>query len=223
MLSGSAREPLPPLVRRPELHAVPVGLLEVVAEDLVQLDEIRAVSFEPRGEALVKLGARRLRQRVIRRVADQQVQEAERILARELRLVGPHELLAHQRAEAGHRLELLRGESLHSPAMEDSAFDGTPLEHAALGGVQLVEARRQQRLDRRWNRHVAVVRLHDERHHLLNEQRVAFRRLADALTKSVVEVRQARDHQLRLVGAERLQQNAGCVHLAARPARPTIE
>src|SRR6476661_10355567 len=131
--------------------------------------------------------------------------EAERVLARELRLVGPYELLAHEGAEPRHGLELLWRKCLHRAAMEDATFDCATLEHAALGWVELVEARSQQRLDRRRNGDVAVARLHDERHHLLHEQRVALRRLADALTKSVVEVRQARDHQLGVVGAERLE------------------
>ena len=43
----------------------------------------RAVLVEPGGEALVQLGAARLRERVVGRVADQQMAEAERVLARE--------------------------------------------------------------------------------------------------------------------------------------------
>ena len=68
-----------------ELCLVAGGLLEVVAEDLVQLDEVGAALLEPAGEALVQLGADRLRQRVVGGVADQQVAEAEAVLARELR------------------------------------------------------------------------------------------------------------------------------------------
>ena len=56
--------------------------------------------FEPVGEALVQLGAGRLRQRVVGGVADQQVAEAERVVARELRRVGPDELLADERQPA---------------------------------------------------------------------------------------------------------------------------
>ena len=73
----------------------------MVAQDLVQLDELGAVLLQPGGEALVQLRARRLRQRVVGSVPDQQVAEAEGILARELRLVGPDELLADERGEAG--------------------------------------------------------------------------------------------------------------------------
>ena len=54
----------------------------MVAEDLVELDEVGAVRLEPGGEALVQLGPGRLRQRVVGGVADQQVAEAEAVLAR---------------------------------------------------------------------------------------------------------------------------------------------
>ena len=78
-----------------ELRAVAVGLLEVVADDLVALDEL--VRREPVGEALVELGPGCLRERLVGGIADQQVPEAERVVAREGRLVGPDELLAHER------------------------------------------------------------------------------------------------------------------------------
>src|SRR6266540_4291144 len=55
-----------PVDRRPELAAVATGLLEVVAEDLVQLDQLGPpVLLQPGGEALVELGADRLRQRAV--------------------------------------------------------------------------------------------------------------------------------------------------------------
>ena len=60
-------------------------------------------SLEPVGEALVQLGARRLRQRVVGGVADQQVAEAERVVAGELRAVGADQLLAHERGQARRR------------------------------------------------------------------------------------------------------------------------
>ena len=59
------------VVERAELDAVAVGLLEVVADDLVELHEVGAELGEPGSEALVQLGARGLRERFVRRVADQ--------------------------------------------------------------------------------------------------------------------------------------------------------
>src|SRR5439155_18932452 len=48
--------------QRREVEFVPVRLLEVVAEDLVQLDEVGTVLLEPVREPFVKLGPRRLRE-----------------------------------------------------------------------------------------------------------------------------------------------------------------
>ena len=90
-------------VGRAELGAVAVGLLEVVADDLVAFDERRAGLVEPAREALVQLGARCLRQRVVGRVSDQQVAEAIGIGTRELRPVGTDELLADERRRAAAR------------------------------------------------------------------------------------------------------------------------
>jgi hypothetical protein len=44
------------VVGRPELSAVAAGLLEVVAQDLVQLDKLGAVVLQPAREALVEFG-----------------------------------------------------------------------------------------------------------------------------------------------------------------------
>ena len=87
------------VVDRAELGAVAVAPLEVVAEDLVECDELGAVLFQPGGEALVQLGAGRLRERVVGGVADQQVAEAEPVLAGELRPVGPDQPLADERGQ----------------------------------------------------------------------------------------------------------------------------
>ena len=61
---------------RAEVAAVPDRLFEVIADDLVELNEVRAPLLEPRSEALVQFGAGRLRQRLVGGVANQQVAEA---------------------------------------------------------------------------------------------------------------------------------------------------
>lgn len=68
-----------------KLVLVAGGLFEVVAEDLVQFDELLAALLEPGAEALVQVSAGRLPQGVVGRVADQEVAEAEAVLASELR------------------------------------------------------------------------------------------------------------------------------------------
>ena len=45
----------------PEFVAVPAGLLEVVAGEFVELDELARILFEPPSEAFVQLGAHDLR------------------------------------------------------------------------------------------------------------------------------------------------------------------
>ena len=81
-----ARQALGRAARKPwlvsaELAPVQHRLLEVVADDLVLLDELD-VLLDPEREALVQVGARLLRQRLVRGVADEEVPEAERVVAR---------------------------------------------------------------------------------------------------------------------------------------------
>src|SRR5205823_14711034 len=84
VVAGGQRE-LP--VGPTELVEVAARLLEVVAEDLIQLDQALAVLLEPGGEAPMEVGAGRLGEGVVGGVADQQVAEAEGVLAREQRPV----------------------------------------------------------------------------------------------------------------------------------------
>ena len=76
----------------PELGFVASCLFKVIAEDLVQLDQVRPALLEPVGELLVELGARRLGERVVGCVPDQQVAETEAVLARQLGAVGTDQL-----------------------------------------------------------------------------------------------------------------------------------
>ena len=96
-------------------------------------------------------------------------------------------------------MRLLRRERLYRAAVEDPALDRAALEHAPLGRVELVEAGREQRVDRGRYRDVAVPPLSRERDHLLDEQRIALGRLLDARTQPLVEVAEARDQSFRLL------------------------
>ena len=64
-------------IRLSEFGLVAGRLLQVEAEDLVQLDQVFAFLVEPGGQALVQLGSRRLGQGVVGGVSEQQVAEAE--------------------------------------------------------------------------------------------------------------------------------------------------
>src|SRR3954468_10013942 len=80
-----------------ELGKAACGLLEVVANDLLEFDERAAVGFEPGGKAAVQVGADALRQAVVDRVANQQMPEAVAVLVRELGPIWADELLADER------------------------------------------------------------------------------------------------------------------------------
>ena len=73
---GPSAEAVESRVSVVELSPVAVGALQVVADDLVLLDEHR-VPVEPAGEGFVKLRSGLLRQRVVGGVPDQEVAEAE--------------------------------------------------------------------------------------------------------------------------------------------------
>ena len=96
-LGRGARRDRPTLVvERPELRAIANGLLEVIAEDFLELGLAAAVPvdrFGPRDEPFVEGRPRPLEQALVGRVADEDVMEAERGV---VRLVGQrmHELLA---------------------------------------------------------------------------------------------------------------------------------
>ena len=109
---------------------------------------------EPVGEEHVQLGPRGLRQRVVSRVPDEQVPEAESVVPGKLRLVGPDELLPDERRQSAGHGRLVRREDGHGAAVEDATLDGTALQDLALGGVELVEAGGEKRLDRRRDGHV---------------------------------------------------------------------
>ena len=109
---------------------------------------------EPIGEAGMQVGADRLRERVVGGVSNQQVAEAIAVLAGDLSAVGTHELAPDECGEPGRDLRLFGSERLDAAAVEDLALDGAALEHPALGLVELVEPRRQQRLQRR--RHIDI-------------------------------------------------------------------
>ena len=104
----------------------------------------------------MQLGPDRFGEGVVGGVADQEVAEAEAVLTGELRPVGADQLAPHERREAWRDLRLLRCQRLDGAAVEDLALDRAALEHPPLGRVELVEPRRQQRLQR--GRHLDLGR-----------------------------------------------------------------
>ncbi len=77
--AGSERELLILLAEPGEIEG---RLLEVIAEDLLELDEALAVLLKPRREAPVEIGARRLRESLVGGISDQEMAEAIGVVAR---------------------------------------------------------------------------------------------------------------------------------------------
>src|SRR6266511_3245938 len=212
------------IVRCVELLTVAVRLLEVVADDLGRRGVAQPVP-EPLGEALVEVGALTLRDRLVGRVADEHVTEAEAVITGQDRLIWSDERLAHQREELGADAGALGfREELHDgAAMEDAPFDRAALEHRALLRREPVDARRQERLERQRDRErlVAVLALH--RDELLNEERVPFGRLDDARSLLAAELAERLDEMRRVGPRERLQREDKRVRTWRRPTRTSIE
>ena len=241
---GRARRDLPRrLVGGAELLPVPEGLLEVVSEDLLVLGHPFARGLrQPAREALVQIGPLLLRHRLVRSITDQQMPEPERVLASELRPVRPDQLLAGQCQQPGPnvRARRLLAERRDGPGMEHLALDRSALDHRALVGVEPVQARGQEQVDRRRHGDVrqildrsprtaleseeAVVDQHRE--HLLDEERVALGGLEDPVTRDLRDVgspEEVVDELRRIVAGQRLKQDRGRVHLAAAPTGADLE
>jgi hypothetical protein len=146
-------EPSLPLADRPELGPVAVRLLEVVADDLLVAAPF---SLQPVREAGMKLRSRLLGHPRVCRVPHELVTEAERVADDEHRPDRSDQLLPHQAlkrradllARVGQLSDRARPEFLsdHRGAFEDRAFVG----------LEPVEPRGEQRLDRRRHRDLAV-------------------------------------------------------------------
>ena len=184
-----------------ELCLVADGLLEVVAENLIQLDQASAVRLQPAGESVVQLGPGRFRQRVVGSIPNQDVPEAKGVLSRKSRLLWANQLLADERREARSHLGLAR-EGLHRSAVEDLALDRSTFEYRSLRELQLVEASGEQGLQGRWHDHVAAC-LAGHRHHLGDEEGIAARGVDDVLAQ--VRRDHLRDQLVYMLLGERLE------------------
>ena len=128
-------------------------------------------------------GSFSFRQGVIRSVAHQAVPEAEARIPAPRRRGGREQLPARQQLEAPAEILALRlrRERGHLAERELLADDRRPLEHRSIRRVEPVEPRREQRFDRGRDRDVTGVRalFERDRDHLLEKERVPFRRFGD--------------------------------------------
>ena len=146
-----------PVVERAELGAIPVRLLEVISDDLVALPQRPRRLVEPRREPLVELRSGRLRDRRVRLVADQQVSEPERVGRGQVGALGADDLLADQRSDAIGRIRDFARELADGGEVEDLPHHRCDLDQPAFRCGQLVQPRREQRRDRRWDGQVREI------------------------------------------------------------------
>src|SRR5690348_11555157 len=111
-----------------QLTAVASRLFEVVADDLVELDQLVPVPIEPARKLRVELCASLLRQRVVGGVTDEQMPKAERMVAGERCGRRMDQLLANEPVQLRFDVRCLR-QLEHGTAMEDLPLDSAPLDH----------------------------------------------------------------------------------------------
>jgi hypothetical protein len=231
------------VVDRRQLYAVAVGLLEVVAENLLVFDAPASCRLlQPGCKSLVQLRAQFLWHAVVRGVANQQVTEPEGVLAWKSGSVRTDELLANEGLEMTSNVSscLGGGELDHSAAMEHLALHRGPFDDRSLVRAQAVEPCCKKGLNRRRDGHrlevacghpIAVRTLQEpvvDEHgeHLLDEQRVALGCIGDPSPHVLGEARSAQkvEHELsRILVAESFEQDRGRVELATAPAGPVVE
>jgi hypothetical protein len=150
-------------VERTELGEVLVRLLEMPPDRLVVLAGGADARRDPVGEPPVQLGARAFQKLAIGRVADQHVMEAQRRLAQIPGGIGLDELAAAQPVEPFlQRVARLAWQQRGEGGAREAAPDHRrALEHGALLGAQPLDARGEQRVDRR--RHLQRVQRHPGR------------------------------------------------------------
>ena len=188
-----------------QLGADVIRLLQVVAADLLVLeDAIARRLLDPVDEPHVELGTRPFQESSVGGVADQRVEEPERLLTDQRLLVRADELLHHEGLERVSylRLHRRRHQRLDGSAVEDLPDHGAPFDHRSLRRSEAIETRRQQRRDRRRDLQVrkrlrgdppsalvadgALVDQHLQ--HLLQVQRIAVGRDGHAIDDLGVQV-----------------------------------
>jgi hypothetical protein len=130
------------------------------------------------------------------------VAEAKAVLAGDLGLVRSDQLLADEGRQAWCHRRLFRHERLDGTAVEDLALDRAALEHRPLGLFELVEARREQRLEGRRDDYLAVP-LAGHRQHLADEEGVPSRCARDVVAQDVTDP--SGNQRLDVRGRQRLQ------------------
>ena len=139
------------VVRLSQFLPVPGSLLQVVAEQLVELDQGGSAPVEPGGELFVQLGAKLLGDRSVDGIVDEHVHEAEAVLAREVGRLQTDEVAPDRTEQVRPCLRLLLGGKHRGDGatVKHHPLDRRSFEHISLRRREPVEAGGEQRLDRR--------------------------------------------------------------------------
>ena len=188
----------------------------MVADDLVGR-VVAELRDEPVGVLLVERGALPLGDRVVRRVADEDVAEAEAVVSRQRRPVGSDQLLADERQQVrADRGSLGLGQQRSDgAAVEEPPFDRAALDHGALRLAEPVDARGEQRLQRRRHLELAVLALGPHGDELLDEERVPLGRVDDPLPRLLGEIAEPLHERLAVLLRERVQVSTVALGLGA--------
>ena len=181
-----------PLRRHAQRRRGAVGALELGGDAGTGLGHRGAETREPRGQALMGVGAGRQRHGRVRGLADQRVPEAERALTLDQRLCRQHSsrrtssssVRSDSRRRCRARAHRARRGGTPLP------LDRRRLDQPALRRAQRVETRREQRMQGRWEP-VLLAALGDVGRELLQEQRVPARSRDDASDGRFLERRLA--------------------------------
>ena len=179
---------------------------------------------EPGGEALVQLGARHLRERLVGGVADQQVPEPVRLVVGDDRRLGPNEVLANEGDRGGRRASAPRA---RAPRPRRDGTPGPRPPHARARRARQGRAGRAgrraapgswaaPRRRRRPRRTIATI----------SSTKSGFPPAASRIrsrSSCAIPSRERLDQLAGVLGRERLEQDVGRVQLAAAPGRPRVE
>ena len=203
-------------LERAELGKQAARLLEVVADDLLDLGEpILGSAGEPVRETLVELCAQTFRDSSIGGVADQDVSEPEGGVVGKGRFCGDAEIMLHEPLDCSPDAPFAIGERLHGAPVEDLPLDRAALRGLALRSCEPVEPRSEELLERRGDRGVRVVREH--RSQLLDEEGVAARGVAHPRELRLSDTERGRE------GVDLARRERGEAHDRPRPLRPALE
>jgi hypothetical protein len=202
-------------VCRAEVSKETVSLFEVVGRNLLVGTGARP---EPIGEALVQARPCFFRDRRVGGVADEDVPEAESVLAGHARARRLNEPLTHEPLEKSADHGLGRGKMEERAEPEFFADDSGRPKNPPLVMTETIKTGGQKRLERLRNRDVATIFLCGKGKQLLEEERVSLRHGDGACLHPWVEGHRESFRQgIGITLRERLE-----LDVLSRPARPVV-